>query len=376
MIQKPALLLALALGACVAEVDPLDPEPAMPEPPPPPPYAWIQGQWYAERFERIFKQEVLECTGWYVKNSQNCADGEWVWRGPAYLNIRQDTLTGEVDAAVEWIVKAPSGDASRIAADLGLSDTLNVGITISGPYNPALMPVAGVQPRGLPAEFDLEWIAGGKSYGLDKSLVASMTLTEGEGIRLFQEEKFRVEHEDSIGSYNTRVTETIEALFVPAHDDLWPGHYIGLWTAADGRTGRATVTLSHFANHDMRPFAAELTAWLHDFADCPTKPGYRQPLFQAFYGGYVFGERLGFGGFDPARFYAGCQPISRVDATPACAFVDDLDLFRMTMNRETRTVDMYMILDCGDFGSVRVDLEDADMNGLSWELYELSRKGP
>lgn len=48
----------------------------------------------------------------------------------------------------------------------------------------------------------------------------------------------------------------------------------------------------------------------------------------------------------------------------------------MTMDRETRTVDMCMILDCGDFGSVRVDLDDADMNGRSWDLYELNQPQP
>lgn len=364
-------LASLAVGACT---NLLSPHGFEPEPDISPPYAWVQGQWHAESLTLTHTQEVLECTGRFVE-TQSCWDGEQVSRGPGYLNIRQDTLTGEVAAALEYVVKSESGDV-QVAADLGISDTVKVTLTIDGPYVARLPALAGVQPRGLPAEFDLEWIGMNitlASYGFDKSLSASMTLAEGEGIRLSQEETIREEFADSTGSFNVRFTSAVEALFVPARDHLWPGHYVGTWTAADGRTDRATVTLSHFAYWDSKPEAAHVTAHLHGFTTCPTKPGYEQRPFQVFLGGAVFGTQLGFG-TNTSRFYAGCPTSSHPPPTPVCGFPFDYETFRMTMNEGARTVDMYLILDCGDYGSVRVDLEDADMNGKDWRLYELARR--
>ena len=373
--QKAALVLVLAAGACTDLASPDDAEPAIPLPPDP--FAWVQGQWYAERLALTYTQDVLECTGRFV-GTQSCGDGEQVSHGPGYMHIKQDTLTGALAAAIEYVVK-PTSWNWQYAADLGITDTVNVTITVDGPYFSSLPAVAGVQPRGLPAEFDLEWIGMNwtlSPYGTDKALSASMTLTEGEGIRLVQEQAIREEFADSTGSYNVRFTSAVEALFVPTRDHLWPGHYVGTWTAADGRIDRATVTLSHFADFDSRPSAAHVTAYLHGFTTCPN-PG--NGPFRVFLGGAVFGtEQVGFG-TNMSQFYAGCHPGGVWPwPAPACGFPYDFDTFRMTMDRETRTVDMYMILDCGDLGSVRVDLDDADMNGRSWDLYELNqaRMGP
>jgi len=380
MVQKLALVLALALGACtdLLSLHPVGPDMPPDPPPPPAPYAWVQGQWYAERLALIANQEVLSCTGRFV-GTLSCHPYEQVSRGPGYMHVKQDTTTGEIAAAVEYVVEGGSGDFEPVA-DLGISDTVNVTITVKGPYFSSLPAVAGVQPRGLPAEFDLEWIGLNLTmspHGFDKALSASMSLLEGEGIRLQQEQTIREEHTDSTGSYSIRYTSRIEALFVPTQDHLWPGHYVGTWTAADGRTDRATVTLSHFANWDERPTAGHVTAYLHEFTSCPTKPGYQQEPFRVLLGGGVGGsERVEFG-TNTSRFYAGCPGSAITFGTPsACGFPSDYDTFRMTMARETRTVDMYMILDCGDYGSVRVDLEDAVMNGQDWYLYELTTKGP
>ena len=320
-----------------------------------------------------YAQDVLDCTGRFV-GTQNCGDGEQVSHGPGYMHIKQDTLTGALAAAIEYVVK-PTSSNWQYTADLGVTDTVNVTITVDGPYFSSLPAVAGIQPRGLPAEFDLEWIGMNwtlVSWGVDKALSSSMTLAEGEGIRLFQEQTIRAEHSDSTGSYNVRATSAVEALFVPARDHLWPGHYVGTWTAADGRTDRATVTLSHFANWDRRPQAAHLTAHLHGFTTtCPPHGTLPNSPFQVFLGGAIVGTEVVEFGTNTSWFYAGCHVSSRQDTPPACGFPYDYETFRMTMDRQTRTVDMYMILDCGDFGSVRVDLDDANMNGPSWDLYEL-----
>ena len=361
----------IMLAACELTVPRDGTTPVVPDPLPPDPYAWIQGQWYAEQLDLTYKQEVLSCTGRFVR-TLSCWEGEQVSRGPGYMHLKQDTTTGGIAAALEYFVKAASGDG-QVAGDLGISDTVKITITVDGPYFSSLPALAGIQPRGLPAEFDLEWIGMNwtlSPHGTDKALTASMSLIEGEGIRLIQHQTLREEFADSTGSYNVRFTSSVEALFVPTHDHLWPGHYIGTWTAAGGRTDRATVTLSHFVDWDKRPHSAHLTAFLHSFAECENRQ-----LFQASVGGAVFGTQQVAFGTTSSTWRAGCP--SSTSAVPMdCPFPADHETFRMTMDRETRTVDMYMILDCGELGTVRVDLEDADMNGRSWDLYDKGYSWP
>lgn len=178
------------------------------------------------------------------------------------MHIKQDTLTGALAAAIEYFVK-PTSWNWQYAADLGITDTVNVTITVDGPYFSSLPAVAGVQPRGLPAEFDLEWIGMNwtlSPYGTDKALSASMTLAEGEGIWLAQEQAIREEFADSTGSYTVRFTSAVEALFVPPATTCGPATM-----SAHGRrrmagsTARPSRCCSPWAGQSGKPGAAVLS---------------------------------------------------------------------------------------------------------------------
>lgn len=364
---------ALLAGCAEAPTEPPDLT-KEPLPAPPPAFEWLQGQWYSDDFDKPFSEEVVSCTGRFV-GTLSCNGGDYGWRGPAYMQVRQDTITGLIEGAFEYIGR--DYYEADVAGDLGITDTVTVTITISGPYVSGLLTFQGTQPRGVPEDgFPVvmpEYDMGCHQTTVSRSETIQLVPKEGVWVssRITCEEQFA----DSTGSYHIRVAYGGEGLFRPAREAFWPGYYAGEWSLG-GRHGLATVTLSHVAHwFRIRPEGAILTVTFHGWDPCEAgKP------FQVSGGGGTLWRRDGDAefGFDSSLWRGGkCPgdefdpPQNHGDPPPArCAFPFDHPDFSMLLRTDTRLANMSLTLDCGAWGVVNVKLEDAPMTAPSPWLVE------
>ncbi len=328
-----------------------------------PAFVWLQGQWYSDNFDKPFSEEVVSCTGRFV-GTLTCYEGDYGWRGPAYMQVRQDTVTGLIEGAFEYIGR-DYYDADVAGGDLGISDTVDVTITISGPYVSGLLTFQGRQPRGVPEDgFTVvmpEYEMGCYQTTVSRSETIRLIPKEGVWVssRITCEDQFA----DSTGSYHKRVTYGGEGLFRPAKEPFWPGYYAGEWSLGD-RRGLATVTLSHVA-HWFRtsPEGAVLEVTFHGWDPCEAERPFRWSGTGET--GWQTDGNAEFS-FDPSGWDGRCNRSLSESPGPCIVPAD----FAMVLRAETRVADMSLILDCGEWGDLSVNLDDAPMTAPSPGLVE------